>query len=283
MDTARPTPPARNDIVAGATDCHFHIYDESYPALPNAVLRPPPAPISEYRALQRRLGLTRAVIVQPSTYGTDNRLILDVVQALGPANTRAVAVVAEDIHDDELAQLHAGGVRGIRFNLSRPGGPGQDAIERLGRRVAKLGWHVQLNTSAQVLRELGPALLRPRDYFVVVDHMGHVPATALDGAEYQTLADLLRAGMTYVKLSGFYKVSAQGAPHYADAVQLARRLVEIAPDRMLWGSDWPHPTESAKGNAPDDATLFGLLADIAPDKATRARILVDNPARLYGF
>jgi len=267
-----------------ATDCHHHIYDARYPAAPNAVLHPPDAFPSDYQALQRRIGTTRSVLIQPSTYGTDNRCGLDALDALNVLGRRArmVAVVDTTVIDAELKRLDLAGVRGIRFNLAQAGATTPDMIAPLANRVAPMGWHLQINAPAARILEIMP-ILEGVPAQVVFDHLAHIPEP--DGTShplYGRVRAMLDAGRAWVKLSGAYLDTKVGPPTYADSTALARAFVMAAPERLVWGSDWPHPTEAAD-RKPDDARLFDLLAEWAPDERTRQRILVDNPAILYGF
>ncbi|MFI5178225.1 MAG: amidohydrolase family protein [Vicinamibacterales bacterium] len=260
-------------------DCHHHIYDARFPEAPNAVLHPPDALVDDYRALQRRLGTTRSVIIQPSTYGTDNRCGLAALSALG-SSARMVAVVNDTVTDAELKRLDGLGVRGIRFNLAQAGATTPEMITPLAKRVAPLGWHLQINAPAERLLEVLPILERVPSP-IVFDHLAHIPQP--DGVShplYGKIRALLDKGRTWVKLSGAYIDTKAGPPTYADTSAVARAYVTAAPERLVWGSDWPHPTE---GQKPDDAVLFDLLTDWAPDARVRHRILVENPATLYGF
>jgi len=265
-----------------ATDCHMHIYDARFPADPKAVLHPPDATVSDYRMLQARLGCSRTVIVQPSTYGLDNRLLLASIAAMGPAATRGVVVVNTDVKEAELREMNASGARGIRFNLVQAGATSLDMVEPLARRVSPLGWHIQIHAlSDQILaaKEIWGRLPCP----VVFDHLGRVPQPeGLRHPVFSLIRGLLQQGKTWVKLSGFYYESKAGAPAYGDSVELAKAYVRESPERLVWGSDWPHPTES-ENSKPDDALLFDLFSGCVPDPAMRHRILVENPSKLYGF
>ena len=265
----------------GATDCHFHTYDKNYPIMKGATLLPDDALPEDYRALQRRIGTTRGVIIQPSTYGTDNRLQLASRQALGPENFRVIAVVPEDIADAELRRLDEKGVRGVRFNLGFPGALTLDSLKLLAPRLADLGWHCQINMRPKQIED-NADLLASLPGRLVFDHLAQIPQPAgLESAPYKIVRGLLDRGKTWVKLSGPYVSSKQGAPDYADAGVVATTYVKAAPERMVWGSDWPHPSE--KDGKPDDARLFDLFAQCAGDDAAFKRILVDNPVELYGF
>jgi D-galactarolactone isomerase len=272
--------PAKVKAPANAADCHHHIYDARYPADPNATLRPPDALVEDYRALQRRIGTTRNVIVTPSTYGTDNRCTLDALAAFG-APARAVAVVNDRVTDAELKRMHDLGVRGIRFNLAQAGATTAAMIEPLAKRVNELGWHIQINASAATIMSIMDILERVPSP-IVFDHLAHVPEPAgLNDPLFARVRALIDKGHTWVKLSGAYQDTKIGPPSYADSSAVARAYVKAAPERMVWGSDWPHPSE--RETKPDDALLFDLLADWAPAEAVRHRILVENPEALYGF
>lgn len=276
------TEPATLKLPANATDCHHHIYDHRYPWAPEATSRPGDATVADYRRLQARLGTTRNVIVQPSSYGVDNRLLLAAIAEFD-GRARGIAVVNTAVTDAELQALHRGGVRGIRFNLSPPGTTTLDMVEPLAKRVAGLGWHVQVNAPAAYLlehRRTWHALPCP----VVFDHLAHIPEPdALRHPAFRMVVELLSTQKAYVKLTGFYNDSAIGAPTYADSVAVATAYAQAAPGRVLWGSDWPHPTEQPLHRIPDDAKLLDLLGTVAPDAATRDAILVTNPAGLYQF
>jgi predicted TIM-barrel fold metal-dependent hydrolase len=266
---------------ANATDCHHHIYDAKYPVDPRATLRPGDALVSDYRALQKRIGTTRNVLIQPSTYGTDNRCHLDALAAFGPS-ARMVAVVDDKVSTAELQRMHGLGVRGIRFNLATGGATTADMIEPLAKRVNDLGWHIQINANPDKIMEIMPILERVPSS-IVFDHLAHIPQP--DGVRHPLFAKvtaLMDKGRTWMKLSGAYADTKVGPPSYADSSAVARAYAKAFPERCVWGSDWPHPTEQQK-QLPDDALLFDLLADWVPDEKTRNRILVDNPATLYGF
>src|SRR6267143_6760866 len=266
---------------ANATDCHHHVYDAKYPVDPKATLRPPDASVSDYRALQKRIGTTRNVLVQPSTYGTDNRGHLDALAAFGPT-ARMVAVVNDSVSTEELKRMHTLGVRGIRFNLAQAGATTPEMIEPLSKRINDLGWHIQVNATAGKLMEIMPILERVPSS-IVFDHLAHIPQP--DGVDHPLFARvraLLDKGHPWVKLSGAYADTKVGPPTYADSSAVARAYATAAPERCVWGSDWPHPTEQQK-QLPDDAVLFDLLTDWVPDEKTRHRVLVENPATLYDF
>jgi D-galactarolactone isomerase len=275
------TEPPKLKAPPNACDCHMHIYDSRFPVAPNAKLRPADATTDDYRLFQKRIGTTRNVVVTPSTYGTDNSCTLDAMAKLG-ASARGVAVVDTSVSDAELKRLNEAGVRGIRFNLVQSGATTVDMLEPLSKRVNELGWHVQIHMLGDRIVEAGD-LLRRLPSPIVLDHLARIPEPAgVDHPAFAFVLKLVDSGRTWVKLSGAYQDTKTGPPAYSDASKVARAYVKAAPERMVWGSDWPHPTEKADAK-PDDAVLFDLLADWAPDEAIRNRILVDNPAALYRF
>ncbi|ACL62459.1 amidohydrolase family protein [Methylobacterium nodulans] len=268
-------------IPLNATDCHHHIYDARFPPSPSATLRPPDASAEDYRQLQRRLGLTRNVVVQPSTYGIDNRLLVESVRAFGDS-ARGIAMLDATVTSAELQRLHEAGIRGVRFGTRLPGGASMDDMEPVARKIAELGWHIQLVSEGEKIVELRDVLER-LPVPVVFDHMGHLPEPAgPDHPAFRVIANLIETRGAWVKLTGAYILSKVGPPSYADRSRLARAYVKFAPERLVWGSDWPHPTSPVDAK-PDDAILLDLLADWAPDPKLQARILVSNPATLYGF
>jgi D-galactarolactone isomerase len=265
---------------ANASDCHMHIYDSRFPVAPTATLRPPDAHPSVYRLLQKRIGTTRNVIVQPSTYGTDNSCTLDAMARIGPT-ARAVAVVDTTVSDAELQRLLGLGVRGIRFNLVQAGATTVDMIEPLSARVNELGWHVQIHMLGDQIVQI-EGLLQRLPSPIVFDHMGRIPLPAgVNHPAFGVISKLIEQGRTWVKLSGAYMATKVGPPTYADVAPLAQAYIRAAPERMVWATDWPHPTE--KTVKPDDAILLDLLVEWAPSESTRHRILVENPEVLYGF
>jgi D-galactarolactone isomerase len=271
----------------GACDCHHHIYDGArFPPKPGVQVVPN-ARLEDYQLLQRRLGTSRDVVVTPTPFPAtlnDNLVTLDAIRQLGP-NARGVAIVSPAMTDADLKTLDAGGVRGIRFSLTsgRPGAASTatpEIIEAMAKRVAPLGWHVQFNVTGQQIvaaEDLLGRLATP----IVLDHMGHLPQPAgVDHPAFAIIRRLLDKGRTWVKLSVTYDSSKNGPPGYADVNRIGQAYVKAAPERLVWGSNWPHPSEPKK---PDDAMLFDLLVQWAPDEATRNRILVTNPEALYGF
>jgi predicted TIM-barrel fold metal-dependent hydrolase len=277
------TAPAKAKAPPNATDCHHHIYSSRFRIDPNSTLRPGDALVADYRLLQKRIGTSRNVIVQPSTYGVFNDGLIEALGECGPT-ARGVAVVNTSVTDDELKRLDTARVRGIRFNLGAAGGATSiDMLEPLAKRIAPMGWHVQFNMSADATLAAKDVLSR-LPCQIVFDHLAHMPQPASIGhPAFAVVVDLLQKGKAWVKLSGAYQDTKVGPPTYADSTTVAQAYVKAAPERLVWGSDWPHPSEQGKPPLPDDALLFDLLAQWAPDEAVRNRILVDNPAKLYGF
>jgi D-galactarolactone isomerase len=273
-------------IPANACDCHHHIYDPArFPYDPKDNRNQPPGTVSDYRLLQKRLCTTRNVIIQPSVYGVDNSCTLDALKTMGAANTRAVAVINASISDKELEQMHRSGVRGIRINTASPMVINTiDTIESLAERVNELGWHVEFWMKADDIAANKDLLMRlPTS--IVFGHLGHIPQPdGVNHPAFGVLCNLLEQGKTWIKLSGAYQDTKIGAPSYADVTKLAQAFVKVAPERMLWGTDWPHPTiYSRKQPWPDDSLLLDLLGEWALDENTKNQILVGNPAVLYGF
>src|SRR5215216_8106260 len=259
----------------------LHIYDRRFPKAPTALLVPPDAGVAAYKQLCQRLGIERAVVVQPTTYGRDNRCTLEAIAAFG-ADARGVAVVDENTPEHELARLTRAGIRSVRFHMLPGGALPWDNLMTIAARLQPFGWHVQLQLDGHELPER-EAVIRHFPGTLVIDHVGKfLEPVAVDHPAFGVLLSLVDNGRTYVKLSAPYEVSKSGAPSYVDVGALAQALVRAAPERMLWASNWPHPSVSAE-NCPDDADLLDLLLQWAPDATTRHKILVDNPARLYGF
>jgi D-galactarolactone isomerase len=269
-------------VPDGATDCHHHIYDPRFAYNPKAVLKPPFATVTDYKALQKKLGTSRNVMVQPSTYGTDNRCLMDVLAQLGE-NCRAVCVVNSQVTDAELKTLHDAGARGVRvqFGLGNP--VGADEVVPLAKRIAAMGWHIQCNMPPEQLVQMEQLLLS-LPVPVIIDHLGR--AVDAKGPQYVTVRKLLDSGHGWVKLSGAYLYGGGTPPDYAGASAAAKGYIKAAQERCVWGSDWPHPDATKVLNPvamPDDVTLLNLMAQWAPSPALRHRILVENPEKFYGF
>lgn len=275
-----PTPPKR-PLPKGATDCHSHVIlpESNHPFVANRSYTPPPATLAQYKSLHARLGIERAVIVQPSVYGTDNQVTLDAIAGYG-SDCRGIAVVDADVSRDELERLNAGGIRGARINMLFAGGIGLEDLEPLAERIAALGWHFQLLIDGPTLVELEIRLAH-LPVPVVIDHMGHVQARdGLDQAGFRALRRLVARGNTWVKLSGNYRMSSQ-RPYFEDVVPFAKTLIAENPDHMVWGTDWPHP--ALNDFMPDDGTLVDALDAYVRSETEKSAILVDNPAKLYAF
>jgi D-galactarolactone isomerase len=267
--------------IKGATDTHLHIFEPGYPLNPAVPSRVEPAAgLAEYRAEMAKLGLGRAVIVQPSAYGTDNRCTLAAMADLGDA-ARGVAILPEDVSDDEVNRFAAAGMCGLRCLMDMPAGMMDwERTQRMAPRFTERGWHLDLQFGG-IDFPARESELRALPGKFVIDHLGKFKgALDIDGPAIAVLLRLLDTGRVWIKLSAPYHADREGPPHYGDVRELARRLVAHAPERCLWGSNWPHPGRTPR---PDNATLLNLVAEWAPDRATQQRILVDNPSALYGF
>jgi predicted TIM-barrel fold metal-dependent hydrolase len=268
-------------LPARACDCHAHILwpQSLYPYTPNRTYTPPEASLSSYTKMLKTLGLDRAVIVHPSVYGTDNRATLDAIRKGGP-NFRGVAVVDANIELSELESMHQLGIRGVRINLLFKGGVGMSEVRNLAKKIAPLGWHIQMLIDVSEFSELETLADLPVD--VVFDHMGHMPTTkGLDQPGFIKMLRMLERGHAWVKLSGAYRITSSKELPYADTAPYAKEIIKTNPERLVWATDWPHPFINVP--MPNDGDLLDLLAEWAPDTETRNRILIDNPAKLYDF
>ncbi len=268
-------------LPPGTCDTHVHVWGpfDRFPVAKGAPYTPPERNKADLLALHARLGVERCVIVQTSVYKADNRAMLDAI-ADNPSTYRGVALVDATFGDAEYQALHDGGVRGVRFGFVKHlgGVPDLALVQRTADRIGEMGWHLVLHLDAVNIPEF-ETLFRGFRLPVVVDHMGRPPAQdGLDQPPFRILLDLLHRPNYWVKVSGSERISAEGPP-FRDAIPFARKLIEVAPDRTLWGTDWPHPNVRWD---PDEAELVDLLPDFGDDAALR-RVLVDNPARLYGF
>ncbi len=279
-----PRPP-KHATPIGACDVHAHVCGtpDQYPLIPNRLYTPPLASPGDYRHMLDGLGLERGVLVQPSIYGTDNRAMLDALKT-DPKRLRGVAVVPFDISVSEIEKLHAAGVRGVRANIvDLKEGKGilpLAALRTLAERIQPFGWHVEFLMHVDEFPDLDRQLARfPVD--VVFGHLGYVPASkGIHTAGFAAMLRLLRDGKAWVKLTAPYRLTLAAMP-YGDTDAFAQTLVEAAPDRLLWGSDWPHVF--IKSAMPNDGELFDVFAHWLQDGAMRQRILVDHPAKLYDF
>ena len=264
---------------AGACDCHMHVYDRRYKPAPTSLFPPPDAPADAYRAVQRQLGLTRAVVVQPNAYAFDNACTEDAIVRFG-ANARGVATIRPDIADAEIERLTRAGFRGARCYMLKGGLLSWDDVETIASRVAPFGWHLQLQLDGREL-PLFAARIRRLPVEVVIDHNGKfLEPVPPSHPAFRALLALLDAGRCWVKLSAPYETSKSGPPAYDDVSALARALVAAHAERCVWASNWPHPNVHP---SPSTVAMLDLLLDWSPIEAARRRILVDNPSRLYGF
>ncbi|MCI1010976.1 MAG: amidohydrolase [Pseudomonas sp. PGPPP4] len=269
--------------LTGSWDCHTHIYGPwaRFPLPANAAYTPAPAPFSELLALHQRLGISHGVLVQAAPYGTDHSAILAAIAQSG-GHYRGVGLINQDTSDTELQALHDGGLRGIRFNLMGhlPGARDPQQLRRLAERVAPLGWHVLIHGE---LPTLLPFLEQWRTLQVplVIDHMARPDLTQpLDEPAFAALRKELQRPDRWIKLSGIDRAM-QGQPGpWPHALDRVRQLLECAPERALWGSDWPHP--NIKGPVPDDRQLLDFVLQVCDSRALQQAVLVDNPSRLYG-
>ena len=270
-------------MPAHACDSHLHIYDSRFPTVVDAAHALEKATVNEYRQLQKRLGTTRAIIVTPRSYGVDNRVTVDAIAQLGIESARGVAVLRTDVTNAHIRELDQAGVRGIRFSLYTPthAAASFDMVEELSHRIEPFGWHLQLHWTADQFVEHA-AMLERLPSRIVIDHMARLPQPAgVNHPAVPLIRTLLDRGRTWVKLSGPYldsQVREQG--QFRDIDNVAKHWIRTAPERLVWGSDWPHPTETIK---PDDAKLLDLMTRWTDDRAAINRILVTNPAELYGF
>ncbi len=282
-----PDPDTKSpDFVAPANACdaHCHVFGPAakFPFAEGRSYTPPDSPFEAFQDLQKTLGLSRAVIVQATCHGTDNTVTLDAIERSN-GRYRGVAIVDDGFTEDQFREMDAGGIRGVRFSFARHIGNAPDftLVNRVVEKIAPLGWHVVIYMEATDIIENADTL-SAMPVPVVIDHMGRVQTkNGVEQEAFQLLLGLLRGRDDFwVKICGAERISS-GGPPYHDAVPFAQACIEAAPDRVLWGTDWPHP--NIEGLMPNDGDLMNLLPLYAPDEAVRNRILVDNPARLYGF
>jgi predicted TIM-barrel fold metal-dependent hydrolase len=280
LNTRKP----KTSVPPGACDTHAHIFGpmDRYPPREARRYDPPDATIGRYRAMLDALGVARGVLVQSSAYGTDNRVLLDGLAEAG-GNFRGIALAASDVADGELERLHAGGIRGLRASAMPDAALEVADMAALSRRIADLGWvllvHLEHIRGLPAVAAVVPELATP----CVIDNFGRVRgADGIGHPDFQRLLRLFeREQNCWVKLCSFYRLSDAGLPHYADMAPFARALVETCPDRLIWGTNWPHP--NCPIAMPNDGDLFDILFGWIGDPETRRKILVDNPAKLFGF
>lgn len=292
---SQPSTRVAFDVPDGACDCHTHVFGDHrrFPFAAGRTYTPEPASVGEMRALHRALHTTRVVIVQPSVYGTDNACTLDAIKQLGPA-ARGIAVIDEQTPDAALESMDHGGIRGIRINLATVGQTDAEAgRRRFNAAVARIGkrrWHVQMYTQLSVIEAMHQEIAAS-PVPVVFDHFGGAQAAGgLSQRGFDVLLDLVRSGRAYVKVSAPYRGST-AAPDFADMAPLAKALVAANVQRVLWGTDWPHPdttpgraaTDTSPLRQIDDGRVFNQFAQWVPSASDRQTILVENPKRLYGF
>jgi 2-pyrone-4,6-dicarboxylate lactonase len=285
-------PPDRNPrkpalaLPKGAVDTHVHVFAPPYKLSPGRGYNPPPSTLADLKHLHATLRLERVVFTQPSVYGVDNSAILDGVAALNadsPNRARAVAAVTMDIGDDELTALDARGVRGVRLNTDNKGGMPITigAIPDLAARIAPLRWHIEFLFPGKDIIALMPTLAAVK-VPISIAHFAYQPATAgVNAPGFKALIELMRRGNTWMKISGANRVSATDLPPYDDVRPMAEALIEAAPDRIMWGTDWPHPNKYLVN--PNDGDLVDAFGDWVTDEAMRRRIMVDTPAAFYRF
>lgn len=275
----------KHTIPAGVIDCHCHVFgDQSrYPLVAARSYTPPLAPLSDYLAMCEVLGIERTVQVNASVYGFDNSVTLDVIAELGQKRARGVAGLSADVSSREIDRLHHGGMRGVRLSTMVKGYGGSELLEIMARKIKPFGWHVQLHVDkAGEIAELEQRLL-DHPMPIVFDHLGRGRGgEGIHAAGFQALLRIIRQrDDCWVKLSSWYRLSDSGPPHHADMKPLVEALVAARPDRLVWGSNWPHPAWG--GPMPNDGNLLDAFCDWVGDAAVRKQILVTNPARLYGF
>jgi len=272
-------------------DTHFHVFGppEQFPFVSTHEYTPPAAPLEHYLKMIKVIGVERAVVVQPSVHGLDNSATLDAIKNSG-GRFRGVARIDDRTPKSELQRLHDGGVRGVRFNLlDRPrGNVSLDVLDRCVEHIAEFGWSVDLHIDTKKLLE-EEKRIRSMPIPVVIDHIARIkPPEGLDQPAFQLLLDLMKEMHVWVKVSGADKIcntnvhSYFGLPFF-EVIPFAQAVIAAAPDRVIWGTDWPHSNNFAPGHTPNDGDLVDLLAAFAPDEEVTRKILVDNPAALYGF
>jgi predicted TIM-barrel fold metal-dependent hydrolase len=282
-ETRRP----RHRLPPGSTDCHCHTFEDAarYPRGKEFSYVPAPAPLSSYLRMCGAVGLERTVQVNSSIYGTDSSVTLDVIAALGQHRALGVAGIPADAARAELERLHAGGIRGARLSTKVKGYGGAELIDAVAAKIRPLGWHLDLHLASVSEIAAGEQRLLGLPVPLVFDHMGSVRGKEGVGAPgFQALLRMLkRRDDCWVKISSWYRLSEAGPPDWADMKPMAQALVDARPDRLVWGSNWPHPNRYHQKDVPNDGDLVDAFCDWVPDPALRARIFASNPAQLYGF
>ena len=286
-------PPDRNPrkpkvvLPRGSIDTHVHVFEQArYKMNPDRGYNPPDSPLADLKHLHKMLGVDRVVFTQPSTYGTDNSAILDGMTALNaetPNRARCVVAITMDISDDELAALDKRGARGVRLNTDNKGGMpiGFDQIGELEARIRPFGWHIEWLFPGKDIVQLMP-VLKSVKVPQSIGHFAYQPATAgVKAPGFAVLLELMRAGNTWMKISGANRVSETDLPPYDDVKPLAHALIEVAPERIMWGTDWPHPNKYIVN--PNDGDLVDAFGDWVTDKIMQQKIMVDTPTKFYRF
>ncbi len=280
-----PRPPSF-ELPAGSVDTHVHVFEDRYALSPARGYNPPESTLDDLAHLHATLGIDRVVFTQPSVYGTDNSAILDGMAALNAETTdraRAVVALTMDVDDNQLAAWDAIGVRGVRLNTDNKGGMpiGWDELGYLAARLRQFDWHIEFLFPGRDILDLMPRLTAV-EVPISIGHFAYQPAAAGVAAPgFQALLELARQGNTWIKISGANRVSATDLPPYDDVEPMARALIEAAPDRIMWGTDWPHPNKYEVN--PNDGDLVDALGQWVPDDEMRRRVLVDTPAAFYRF
>jgi predicted TIM-barrel fold metal-dependent hydrolase len=273
--------PVKTQFPEGSCDCHAHLFgpQKTYPYDPHRRYTPADCSFEDYSTMLTKIGISRAVLVQPSVYMTDNRLILDTL-ATSKFYLRAVVVTNDDISDRELENMHQLGVRGIRLNLRHSAGVSGDIAPQLAQKIKKFGWHLQFRINPEEFLSVGP-MIESLPVDTVIDHMGQIPTEeSIDSPSFKALINLLKSGRCWIKMSAPYRMGKKEFP-YDDVYPFANELVNANPDRIVWASDWPHTTLNKA--MPNDGDLANLFLDWVTDENIRKKILVDNPSKLYGF
>jgi len=275
--------PASQVLPAQACDSHFHVFGPAdvFPYAPRRPYTPPDAPFEQLRRMHQQLGFSRGVIVQPGCHGYDMSATLDALDK-GAGQYRAIALVPPEVTERELAAMDARGVRGVRYNfVAHLADGGWDELARVAPRIAPLGWHVCIHSDQASLTDLLPRLKRLPVPFVI-DHMGRVDASqGVNSAAFQALLALRDCPNAWIKISGLDRVSSRARRPFEDGEPLVAALLQAMPERLLWGTDWPHP--NVAGDMPDDGELLNTFLRLCPDRDVQRRILVDNPHTLYRF
>jgi 2-pyrone-4,6-dicarboxylate lactonase len=285
-------PPDRNPhrpgfaLPKGSIDTHVHVFEPGYALSPGRGYNPPHSTLADLAHLHATLGIARVVFTQPSVYGTDNSAILDAMAALNretPDRARAVVALAMDASEKQLAALDGSGVRGVRLNFDNKGGMpiAMGEIPELAARIAPFGWHIEFLFPGKDILELMPVFTALRVPMSIA-HFAYQPASAgVKAAGFRALLELARRGNTWIKISGANRVAATDLPPYDDVKPMAQALIETAPERIMWGSDWPHPNKYVAN--PNDGDLVDAFGDWVSDDAMRRKIMVDTPAAFYRF